>query len=107
MTAHPGTPERVLARLDPLPADIWDCEACDGTDTMQLRRSSVRPEPCADDVTLKCRRCRRIRTHGVPISREEYEDEQRARQGRTLDMVHDGPHEDVEENLAALGYKEL
>jgi len=72
---------------------------------MKIRRSSLRPEPCADDVTLKCMHCYRIQTHGIPITRDEYESEMEDRGSRTVDGVADGT-DSVEQNLKALGYKE-
>lgn len=90
-------------RLADLPEGIWDCEACGATDAMQVRRSSLRPEPCADDISLKCAECYHVRPHGVPVTRESYESEMDERGRRTVDAVDDGP-DSVEENLAALGY---
>lgn len=71
---------------------------------MNIRRSSLRDEPCADDVMLKCEHCFRIQTHGIPIERGTYESELADRGRRVLDMVDDGPYESVEDNLKALGY---
>lgn len=96
----------VQARVQDLPDTVLDCGGCGGTGTMEIRRSSLRPEPCADDVTLKCMSCFRIRTHGIPITRQAYETELDWRDGRTIDFVDHGPADSVEENLAALGYKE-
>lgn len=93
----------VRERVDGLPGAVWRCEACSTADAMQIRRSSLRPEPCADDVMLKCGHCYRIRTHGIPITREAYETERAMRERRVLDFVEDGP-DSVDENLAALGY---
>lgn len=92
-------------RVDALPDTILACEACGLADTMNIRRSSLRDEPCADDITLKCGSCYHARAHGVPISRAEYEKELPWRDGRTLDFVDDGPGP-VESNLEALGYVE-
>lgn len=93
----------VRERVDALPEGVRDCEACGATGEIAIRRSSLRPNPCADDVTLKCMSCYRTRTHGIPVDRETYEAELDQRDSRTLDFVNDGPS-DVEENLAALGY---
>lgn len=95
----------VRNRVDQLPLGVWDCEGCGGTDSMQIRRSSLRGRPCADDVTLKCAACYRIRTHGIPIDRETYEIELEDRDGRTLDFVEHGP-DSVDANLQSLGYVE-
>lgn len=97
--------EHVKHRVAELPDTALDCEGCDSEDAMRIRRSSLRDEPCADDLMLKCQYCWRIRTHGIPITRDRYETELDWRTGRTLDMVVDGP-ETVEENLDALGYIE-
>lgn len=93
----------VRNRVDGLPDGVLDCEGCGVADTMQIRRSSLRPEPCADDVTLKCQSCWRTRTHGIPITRETYEAEMELRDGRTLDLVEHGAAS-VRENLQELGY---
>lgn len=100
--------ETVRERVAELPDGVQDCEGCGGEETMQIRRSSLRPEPCADDVSLKCSECRHVRTHGIPVTRETYEREMGLRNGsRTLDFVDDGPYgPDVETNLKALGYVE-
>lgn len=94
----------VLASFHP---QILDCEACGSEGTMTLRRSSLRPSPCADDVTLKCTRCFHVRTHGIPITRAQYETElvQRGEQ-RVHDAVMDGGEDGLQERLAALGYLE-
>lgn len=96
--------EAVRSRVRGLPEPVLDCEACGGRSTMQIRRSSLRPEPCADDVTLKCMGCYRIRTHGIPLERETYESELASRDSRTLDFVDEGPEPSRDENLRALGY---
>lgn len=93
----------VRDRVGGLPETVQDCEGCGAVESMQIRRSSLRPEPCADDVTLKCGECYRIRTHGIPITRAAYEAEMGLRDGRTVDFVDDGPAS-VTENLRALGY---
>lgn len=91
-------------RVAALPDSVRDCEPCGGEGTMAIRRSSLRPEPCADDVLLKYMTCYRVQTHGIPISREQYEREMELRGGsRIRDMVDDGP-DSVESNLASLGY---
>lgn len=87
---------------------IFDCEVCGSDGTMALRRSSLRPNPCADDVTLKCTRCFHIRTHGIPIARATYEAELAQRGGeRIYDAVTSGDEEKLHERLSALGYLEL
>lgn len=96
--------ERVRDRVAQLPDAVWDCEACGGTDTMKVRRGSLRENPCAEDTTLKCMSCFRIRTHGIPIERAVYKADLDDRPGRTLDFVNDGPNDGVAENLSALGY---
>lgn len=101
----PSRFDAVRERVDELPDTVLDCEGCGGDGTMEIRRSSLRDRPCADDVTLKCMSCFAIRTHGIPIDRDTYERELSQRDGRTLDGVDDGPS-DVESNLAALGYVE-
>lgn len=88
--------EATKNRVAQLPDDVRQC--CG--ETMQIRRSSLRDEPCADDVTLKCTHCYRIQTHGIPITRETYEAEMEQRRRRTVDMVDYDP----QENLKALGY---
>jgi len=92
--------QRVRERVSQLPSDVRQCCGQE----MNIRRSSLRDKPCADDCTLKCQHCYRIQTHGIPISRATYEAEIEDRGRRTLDMVDDGPYESVEDNLAALGY---
>lgn len=104
MSAGMGAHEAVRARVKGLPESVLDCEACGGTGTMEIRRSSLRPEPCADDCTLKCMSCYRIRTHGIPVSRETYKSERAAREGRVLDFVDEGPEPSRDANLKALGY---
>lgn len=98
--------QHVRDRVADLPDTVRDCEACGAVDSMQIRRSSLLPGPCADDCTLKCLSCYRTRTHGIPVARETLETELEWRDGRTLDFVDDGPNATVEANLAALGYKE-
>lgn len=98
--------QHVRERVQSLPVTVRNCEGCGEADAMQIRRSSLRPEPCADDVTLKCGTCRMIRTHGIPVTRRTYETELEWREGRTLDFVDDGPEDSVEANLEALGYIE-
>lgn len=93
--------EATKQRVDNLPEKVRQC--CG--QTMKIRRSSLRDEPCANDVTLKCMTCYRIQTHGIPITREEYKTEMQDRGSRTVDGVSDGENS-VEENLKALGYKE-
>lgn len=96
----------VQDRVEGLPSEVFDCESCVREETMKIRRSSLRDEPCADDVLLKCQACYYPRGHGVPVTREVYEEELSWRDGRTLDFVDDGPEEDIEANLKALGYFE-
>lgn len=96
--------DAVRERVAGLPDSVRDCPACGGTATMHIRRSSLRAEPCADDVLLKCADCYRAQTHGIPIDRETYAAELDRRGRRVLDFVDDGPAETVVENLAALGY---
>ena len=88
--------ESTKERVANLPESVKQC--CG--EEMNIRRSSLRENPCADDVTLKCTNCYRIQTHGIPISRETYEKELAERDGRTVDAVDIDPNK----NLQALGY---
>lgn len=94
----------VRERVRTLPQSVKDCSQCSGS--RKIRRSSLRPEPCADDVMLKCTSCYNVATHGIPIDRETYEKELDMRPNRVLDFVYQGPS-DVQENLEALGYIDL
>ena len=96
--------ERARERVNTLPNAVWDCEACGGNSTMQLRRSSLNTQFKADDVGLKCGECRFYRTHGIPFEdADEFDREREARDGRVLDFTRrDG--EPDKERLAALGY---
>lgn len=99
--------ETVRERVADLPDAVRDCERCGGDDAMQLRRSSLNDTFLADDVVLKCKRCRYAATHGIPFDDPEtFEWElMDLRNGtRTLDFALDGPSNDVADNLAALGY---
>lgn len=97
--------QRVRERLNCLPDAVWDCERCESAGSMQLRRSSLNEQFLADDIGLKCERCRYYATHGIPFSDpEQFARELGARDGRVLDVARDGPAESVSENLAALGY---
>jgi hypothetical protein len=88
--------EATKDRVENLPETVRQC--CG--ETMKIRRSSLRDEPCADDVTLKCTNCYRIQTHGIPINRDTYESEMDNRGSRTVDAVDRNP----KDNLKALGY---
>lgn len=85
-----------ISRVNGLPDAVTEC--CG--QRMKIRRSSLRDEPCADDVLLKCTNCYRVQTHGIPITRQEYETEMAERGRRIVDMVDRDPRT----NLEALGY---
>lgn len=97
--------DHVRERIDTLPDAVWNCERCDGGDTMQLRRSSLNEQFLADDVGLKCERCSYYATHGIPFEDPElFARETGLRDDRVLDFARDGPADSVAANLEALGY---
>lgn len=115
--------ERVEERAG---ADIVTCPVC-GHDR-EVRSTQVSEDPCRNDIRLKCPHdpeadgetgCGFWTSHGIPISRERYEEEMRVRERiasqtgksnpRHVDAVMtDVPaeHSAVEDRLAALGYVE-
>jgi hypothetical protein len=94
--------ERVNERL---PASVWNCEACNSTDSMKVRRSSLNEQFLADDTGLKCMNCWHYRTHGIPFEDASvFHKERRARGRRVVDFTRDASGEPDKERLRALGY---
>lgn len=57
-----------------LDVDLLACDRCGGE--MQVRSSQLNEDPCRDDIRIKCAQsCCWWTRHGVPLAREEYEDE--------------------------------
>lgn len=106
----PELAEPSLERMLELPDAIWDCEGCEGEDTMRWRRSSLNRFG-ADDVLLKCIRCQHARTHGIEVPQEQIEDELQARKekygSRIIDLADHTDSHDADELLEALGYVNL
>lgn len=95
---------RVKERVNSLPDTVLDCERCGGNQTMQIRRSSLNEQFKADDIGLKCSRCRFYATHGVPFEDEKTFDEERLARGRrVLDFTREDGRP-TEQRLEALGY---
>lgn len=83
---------------------------CDGI--MLLRRSVVtnsKDDPYVLDIQLKCSKCRATQKHGYGITRSEYQEELELRGGDPeINYVSDWESDQsVDDQLAALGYKEL
>ena len=94
---------KVEERVESLPDSVLDCEACGGSGTMQIRRSSLNKQFYADDVLLKCRSCYCVRTHGIAFEDpEQFEEELEHRDSRIIDFARDS--HDPSETLKALGY---
>jgi hypothetical protein len=97
--------QRVRERVQALPHSIFDCEACETDNSMQIRRSSLNEQFLADDVGLKCMECWHYRTHGIPFNDPDtFQSELQARGTRVLDFTTDEHGQPDTENLKALGY---
>lgn len=96
---------KVVERVKELPEGVRDCERCGGTNTMQIRRSSLNEGFMADDITLKCEDCYYVATHGVPFDDPVlFKMAMDNRNGRVLDFGSNLEGDKVSENLEALGY---
>jgi len=98
--------ERCINRMKVKPK----CPYC-GTVIMFRRSVITKDVPIRDDQTWKCSNCFHTAHFGVPITKQEYEEEFRLRNGRYLltpTYRQDEKHrQDVLERLKQLGYLEF
>lgn len=96
--------ERSISRMKIQP----NCPYC-GSE-MMFRNSSIvgTAGPIRDDIGMKCPNCFHTAHFGVPISRQEYEEEIKLRGGQWLlrptYRLDERSRTDVKERLKALGY---